>query len=76
MNTLAEEAARIVESLPVEKARAVVDYARSLADTLDAEEWDKRFSDPKYSKKLNAAAAEALAELRAGQTQPLDPDQM
>ena len=76
MSTLADEAARIVESLPAEKARAVVDYARSLADMLDAEEWDKRFGDPKYAKKLNAAAAAALAEHRAGETQPLDPDRM
>ncbi len=76
MNTFAEEAARIVELLPAEKARAVVDYARSLADSLDAEEWNKKFSDSKHAIKLNAAAADALAEFRAGETQPLDPDQM
>ena len=76
MNTLADEVAKLVETLPVDKARAVIDYARSLAETADDEQWERRLSDPKYAPKLKALADEALAEYRAGTTKPLDPEQM
>jgi len=76
MSVLAEEAARIVESLPPDKAQALLEYARYLADKADEEQWQKQFSDPKYAPKLQQLAEEALAEFRSGQTQPLDPDRM
>ena len=76
MNKLAEEAAKIVECLPEEKAEAVVEYARYLAEKADGEQWEQQFSNPKYAPKLRKLADDALAEARAGKTQPLDPDQM
>lgn len=76
MNTLADEVAKLVQTLPVDKAQAVIDYARSLAEKADDELWERRSNDPKYAPKLKAMADEALAEFRSGATQPLDPDQM
>ncbi len=76
MNALADEVAKLVQTLPVDKAQAVIDYARSLAEKADDEQWERRLGDPKYAPKLKAMADEALAEYRAGLTQPLDPEQM
>lgn len=76
MNSPAEEAAQIVESLPPEKAQALVEFARYLAETADREAWDERFGNPRYASKLDEMAGEALDEWRAGKTQPIDPDQM
>ena len=76
MTKLAEEAATIVDSLPPDKAQALLDYARYLAEKADVEEWDRRLADPKYTAKLKQLAGDALADFRAGKTQPLDPDRM
>ena len=45
----AEEAARIVESLPPEEAQALLEYALWLAERADGEEWDRRLGDPRYA---------------------------
>lgn len=74
MSTLAEEAASIVDRLPPDKAQALIEYARYLGEKVDAEQWERRFSDPRYAVKLNEMAEGALAEFRAGQTQPLEPE--
>lgn len=76
MNTLAEEAARIVDTLPAEKAQALLEYARYLAEKADEEVWRSQFDNPNYATKLTRMAEEALAEYRAGQTQPLEPDKL
>ncbi|MBI4178404.1 hypothetical protein HY522_03140 [bacterium] len=71
MTVLAKEIARLVDSMPVEKARTVVDFARYLADRQEVEAWRKMTSDTKYSKKLGNAAEEARREIRAGKARPL-----
>jgi predicted Zn-dependent protease len=76
MSTTSEETARIAASLPPDKAEALLEFARYLAEKADEQEWDRRFSDPRYSAKLTKMADEARTEFHTGQTQPLDPDSM
>ena len=59
MTKLAEEAARIVEMLPEDKAQALLEYARYLVEKADEEAWEQRFTDPRYSPKLNAMLLDA-----------------
>jgi hypothetical protein len=54
MNAYAEEAVRLIEALPEEKARALLEFARYLAEKADEEEWERKFSDPSYRPKLTA----------------------
>jgi hypothetical protein len=76
MTELAEETARLVDSLPPEKAQALMEFARFLAEKADEEEWEKRFSDPKYAGKLGSLVREVEAEIASGATEPLDPDRL
>jgi hypothetical protein len=76
MGTLSEEAAQIVEALPPDKAKALIEYARYLAETADREHWDRQFSDPRYEQKLQQMAEQARDEFRTGATAPLDPDEL
>lgn len=76
MSGLAKEAAEIVEALPREKAEAVLEFARYLADKTDEEEWDRQFDDPKYRPRFDAFVKQAQAEIASGKTGPLDPDSM
>lgn len=76
MSAVAEQAAKLIDSLPPDKAQALLEYARFLAEKADEEGWEKRFSDPSYAPKLKAMAEQALAELHAGSAKPLDPDRM
>jgi hypothetical protein len=76
MTKLAEEAAQLVESLPPEKAQALVEYGRYLADKADEEAWERRLQDPRYASKLRGAMAEAESEIAAGRSEPLDPERL
>jgi len=76
MTKLSDEAAQIIESLPVDKAQALLEYARYLAETDDREQWKRRFGDSRYEPKLRQMADESLKEFRSGQTEPLKPDEM
>jgi hypothetical protein len=76
MTKLAEEAARIVEMLPEDKAQALLEYARYLIEKADEEAWERRFTDPKYSPKLTAMMQEVEQEIAAGQTEQLDPNRL
>jgi hypothetical protein len=76
MTKLAEEAARLVELLPEDKAQALIEYARYLADKADEEAWERRFNDPKYRPRLSAVMQEVEREIAAGQAEPLDLTQM
>ncbi|MBI4229420.1 MAG: hypothetical protein HY608_01135 [Planctomycetes bacterium] len=51
-STVIDEASRIVASLPPDKAQALLEYARFLAERADEEEWDRRFENPKYQDKF------------------------
>ena len=74
--TVVKETARIVESLPADKAEELLDYAKYLAERAEEAEWDRRFSDPKYDAKFNALLAEVDEEIAAGRTEPLDLDRL
>lgn len=76
MNTLVEEAVRIVESLPPDKAQALLEYARYLAEKAEEEAWERRFTDPKYAPKLTALMAEVEQDIAAGKSEPLDPNRL
>jgi len=76
MTSLAREAARLVDSLPREKARALIEYARYLADKAGEEEWDRQFSEPKYRRKFRALVAQVERDIAAGKTEPLDLDRL
>ncbi len=76
MSGLAKEAAKIIDALPPEKAKAVVEFARYLAEKTDEEEWDRQFSDPKYRPRFRAFVSQAEADIAAGKAEPLDPDAM
>ena len=73
MTLLAEEAAKLVDSLPPEKAKALIEYARYLADKADEEAWESRFEDPRFQPKFKAMLREADRDVAEGKTEPLDP---
>jgi hypothetical protein len=76
MSTTAQEAARLVESLPPQKAEAVLEFARYLAEKEDEEEWDRRLSSAKYVPKLQSRLAKVDREIAAGQAKPLDVERL
>jgi hypothetical protein len=71
---LAEEAARLVDSLPPEKAQAIVEFARYLADKADEDAWQARVTSPRHAPKLEAMMADVEREIAAGAGEPLDLD--
>ena len=72
MTKITEETAALLESLPEEKAREVLDFARYLADRAEEDAWEKSLSNPKAREKLQRFAEEALKE----PAEPLDPEKM
>ena len=70
---IVKETAHIAESLPADKAEALLDYAKYLAERAEEGEWDRRFSDRKYLPKLKAKLAEVKERIAAGEFAPLDP---
>lgn len=76
MTKLAKEAVKLIDALPPEKARALLDYARFLAEHADEEAWEHRLNEPKYLRKLKDLGEKARREFRAGKTRLLDPNKM
>ena len=70
MSAVAQELIEIVNGLPAEKARAVVDFARFLQQQAGDREWERILAAPRAYPKLEKFAAEALRE---GTAEPLDP---
>ena len=70
MNSVAEELAEIVDRLPEDKARTVVDFARFLQQQAGDREWERIIAAQRVYPKLEKFAAEALRE---GTAEPLDP---
>lgn len=66
MTKLAQEAAQLVEMLPEDKAQALLDYARYLVEKADDEEWERKFSDPKYRPRRTALMEQVEREIAAG----------
>ncbi len=70
MTQLLRQAFDAVAALPAEEQDALA--ARLLAELADEDEFDRKLLVTGH--RLSGLAAEALAEHRAGQTLPLDPD--
>jgi hypothetical protein len=73
MNSVAEELAEIVDGLPEDKARAVVDFARFLKQQTGDREWERIIAAQQAYPRLEKFAAEALRE---GAAEPLDPSKL
>jgi hypothetical protein len=74
--SVAEETATIVSALPLEKARAVLDFARFLADQADERAWDERLAAAADSPRFQKRLSEANQEISQGKSSPLDTNQL
>ena len=70
MSSAAQELMAIVDGLPEDKAREVVDFARFLQQQAGDREWERIIAAQRVYPKLEKFAAEALRE---GTAEPLDP---
>ena len=73
---MAEEAARLVDAMPLEKAQALLEFARYLADRADEDAWERRLGDPQYATKLGSMLSEARREIAEGKAEALDPNRL
>jgi hypothetical protein len=72
MSQTAAEAVTIVEKLPNEMAQQVLDNAHQLAEEADDAEWDRISSEVGQRASFQRFSAEAIADIQAGRTEPLD----
>jgi hypothetical protein len=72
MSAAVQELIEIVDGLPEDKAREVVDFARFLQQQAGDREWE-RIIAAKHYPKLEKFAADALRE---GSAEPLDPSKL
>jgi hypothetical protein len=72
MTTLLQQAFEVAAKLPAEEQDVLA--SRLLAELAAEDDFDRDIAAS--SKKLVALAAAALAEHRAGHTQPLDPERL
>ena len=73
MTAVAKELVQIVDGLPEEKAREVMDFARFLKQQASDLEWERIIGEARPRPKLDAFVAEALRE---GEATPLDLDKL
>lgn len=73
MSSATHELITIVDSLPEDKAREVVDFARFLQQQAGDREWERIIDEKRTYPKLNQFAAAALRE---GSAEPLDPSKL
>jgi hypothetical protein len=73
MSAASEELIEIMGSLPEDKAREVVDFARFLQQQAGDREWERIVAEKRAYPKLEQFAAEALRE---GIAEPLDPSKL
>jgi hypothetical protein len=73
MSTASQELIAIVDSLPEDKVREVVDFARFLQQQAGDREWERMVEKSGGYPKLEQFAAEALRE---GTAEPLDPSKL
>jgi hypothetical protein len=72
MSQIAAEAVALIERLPDDMARQVLDYARQLSEEADDAEWDRISSKVAQRESFKCFSAEAMADIEAGRTEPLD----
>ena len=73
MSAVGQELISIVDGLPEEKAREVVDFARFLQQQAGDVAWERIIADARPRPKLDAFVANALRE---GAAEPLDPSKL
>ena len=73
MSSATHELITIVDSLPEDKAREVVDFARFLQQQAGDREWERIIDEKRTYPKLKEFAAAALRE---GSAEPLDPSKL
>jgi hypothetical protein len=73
MSSAAQELIGIVDGLPEDKAREVVDFARFLQQQSGDREWERIIAERRTYPKLEQFAAAALRE---GAAEPLDPSKL
>ena len=73
MSSAVQELIAIVDGLPEEKAREVVDFARFLQQQSGDREWERILAERRPYPKLERFAADALRE---GTAEPLDPSKL
>jgi hypothetical protein len=73
MSAAVRELIEIVDGLPEDQARAVVDFARFLQQQAGDREWERILAAERTYPKLESFAAEALRE---GRAEPLDPSKL
>lgn len=72
MTTLAQEAAKLVDALPADKAQALIEYARYLVEKSDEETWDNKLADPRFAPKLKALMTDVEREIAAGHASAME----
>ena len=73
MSVTSQELIQIMDGLPDDKAREVVNFARFLLQQAGDSEWERILADNRTYPKLEKFAAEALRE---GAAEPLDPSKL
>ena len=73
MSAAVQELIEIVDGLPEDKAREVVDFARFLQQQAGDREWERIIAAKGGYPKLERFAAQALRE---GHAEPLDPSKL
>ena len=73
MSSAVQELIGIVDGLPEEKAREVLDFARFLQQQSGDREWERILAERRAYPKLERFAADALRE---GAAEPLDPSKL
>jgi len=73
MSSAAQELIGIVDGLPEDKAREVVDFARFLQQQSGDREWERILDERRTYPKLEQFAAASLCE---GAAEPLDPSKL
>jgi hypothetical protein len=73
MSAASLELIEIVDGLPEDKAREVVDFARFLKEQAGDAAWEHIVADTRPRPKLDAFVAEALRE---GKSEPLDANKL
>jgi hypothetical protein len=74
--SVAEETAALLDQLPPDQARSVLEFARFLAEKHADAEWEKRLATAHTLPKFRAFVAEAERDIAVGNSEPMDMDKL
>ena len=74
--TVVEEMFSLFPTLPAEKARSVLDFARYLAEQDDDAAWERSIEAARNSPRFKQRLAEVEREISEGRSSPLDVDRL